>query len=373
MLDELKALARRLGRPPRIRDVPVALGYDLQIHFKGLRDALRAAALRPTKRRSPPAKWTLARVLEEVGRLDARGVPITRRAITGDEYESPRGLGAAIAKHAGGYRRARALAGIDDPEREAPADLLSERALIREIRARHARKQPLAWSQLNYELRRSAEVAFGNWRNAVIAAGVDYDAVRLQHQPYTKDEILRRLRALARKEPRITAGQLGDRAIARAAVKRFGSLVEAVAAAGINDWPRRVRSRIYSREEILELLRVRRRARRPMARHLLQADDPRLARAIERRFGDWSEAMRAAGVPYERARRTWTRESVIDALRARHQAGQAVHAHALAKEEPGLLSAAIRHLGSARRILELLGLPPRQPRREGRRRRRRLR
>lgn len=344
-----------------MRDVPIALGYDLQTHFEGLREAMGAASLRAVKRRSRPAKWTLARVLEEVRRLHASGVPITHRAITGDEYESPPGLSAAIGKFAGGYQRVRALAGIEDPEHAPAIDPLSKRALLREIRARHDRNEPLAWSHLNYELRRSAELNFGNWKNAVIAAGINYDTVRLQHRPYTKDEILRGLRTLARENPTMTIGRLYDQPIARAAEKRFGSLWDAAAAAGLEDWPRRARAPIYTREEIIARLRARYRARQSMARHLLQRDDPRLARAIERRFGNWSEAMREARVPYERARQTWTRESVLAALRARHRAGRPVHGHALAKEEPGLLSAAIRHLGSARRILELLGLPQRQP------------
>src|SRR5262249_1262779 len=90
-------------------------------------------------------------------------------------------------------------------------------------------------------------------------------------------------------------------------------------------------------------------------------EDPRLARSIERRFGDWGEAMREADVPYVRARQTWTRESVISALRERHDAGMAVHGNALVTEAPALLKAVIRHLGATRMILEVLGLPQRQP------------
>lgn len=357
IVNELRALARSLGRPPNAHQLPSPLWDDLVIRFQSMAAARRAAGLgrapQPSRR-----KWSRARAIEELRRLHDAGVEITRD----DVYDQPTGsaLMSAISRYIGGLRRARVLAGIPTPPRGEPRTRWSARALVNEIRGRFTRKEPLAWSRVPSELRRAAKSCFGGWERAVIAAGLVYDRIRLHHRAYSEADLLAGLRRLRRRRPTMTRTELARTSLGDAVARKLGSVQRGLDVAGIQGWPRVVHARLYSRREIIDRLRARHESGRRSERFVVKREEPRLARAVERRFPTWRAAMAAARVPYMRATRIWTRARVIKALRDRIDAGQPVHWHALVYQDSGLLMGAKRIFGSGRRMLEALGLPQRQ-------------
>jgi hypothetical protein len=346
---------------PRAVEVPVPGGLhaDLLLRFGTHAEALRAAKLGRVKR--PPSarrRWTRKRVLDELRRLHQLGVPITVAGIADCPDPAVRGLHTAIVKHVGGIERARALAGIPDPERATPGEW-SPNMILTEIRLRHRRNAPLAWSRVPYALRRAAARAFGNWGRAIVAAGIDNDRVRLVRRPYIEGELIDDLRRLARRQPTMTASGLSRRSLSRSAERMFGSVPAALTAAGIVGWPRARKVSVYSSDETIRRVRARHAAGRPMQRSLVFRDDPRLARAVGWRFGTWRDGMTAAGVPYVRARRVWTRRTVLAALRARADAGHSMSSSVLDRDDRGLLGAAIKRFGTYARVLDEVGVKTR--------------
>jgi hypothetical protein len=185
---------------------------------------------------TPRRRWTEARVIKALLELDRRGVPISQRGLVeAGEQE----LAQAI-NYFGGLRRARRVAGLPPPTRRwTPAVLRSEDVLV-EIRRRQQAGEPLASSQVPLALQYAGQRSFGSWRAAITAAGLDYDSIRLTRE-YSDEDLLERIRTLARERPEITLSDLGKHSLASTLRERFGSLEEAAIRAGCPGWPLRRR------------------------------------------------------------------------------------------------------------------------------------
>ncbi|MBX3158360.1 MAG: hypothetical protein KF773_20490 [Deltaproteobacteria bacterium] len=152
---------------------------------------------------------------------------------------------------------------------------------------------------------------FGSWKEAIEAAGFDYDAIRLHRSAYRKHEICKLLRTLARERPAMTLTELFEHPAHGAIQKLFGSLTTALRSARLEGWPKRTYER-WDRARVIRVMRAQ--ARRGIA-HL----DGHLGDAAIRYFGSVREARDAARVPQMRA--SWSREVVIAELRARAARG----------------------------------------------------
>jgi len=178
--------------------------------------------------------------------------------------------------------------------------------VIREIRARHARGEPLtlagdpefAASMLVQMARRS----IGSWRAAVEAAGFDPDDELLRIR-WTDEAVIDAIRAehAAGRDLRPKAVEERFSALSNA-VRRssFGSWRAALAAAGIN--PDSVlRIRAWSREAVVHALRQ---IGRVLSIKEIERRDPGLCHAIYRYVGSYDTALREAGLaPLRHTRR----------------------------------------------------------------------
>jgi hypothetical protein len=186
--------------------------------------------------RPPRRRWTEQRVAKALLDLHRRGVPISHRGLVeAGELELVQAI-----NHFGGLRRARRVAGLPPPTRrwtptqEGPAEVLAE------IHRRHAEQEPLAASQVPLGLQYAGQRAFGSWRAAIYAAGLDYDSIRLTRE-YSDADLLEHVRTLARERPNISLSELGKHSLASTLRERFGSLETAAQRAGCHGWPLRRR------------------------------------------------------------------------------------------------------------------------------------
>lgn len=136
------------------------------------------------------------------------------------------------------------------------ADAQPERTsatILHEIRRLHRQRESLAWSKAPLSLRKAAEYRFGSWRAAVEAAGIDYKAVSVGHR-YTDRELIAWLRDLAQENPAMTLSELETTGRLNTLKGHFGSWQQAVARAGLIDWPR-LEHRRWTADQILDRLR----------------------------------------------------------------------------------------------------------------------
>jgi len=337
-LNGLTDLARRAARPitaADIQNVP-RLYRGVQVHFGTVDDARRAAKLPDLERSS---KWTEEKVIAELRRLHRELVRITVPALREQGHD---GLVSA-AQMFGGLPTMRHKAGIPEPL-PLPFNRSSwdEDRVTSEILQRHSRRESLASSKVPASLNGAARKYFGSWQNAIEAAGLNYDDVRLVRR-WDAEAIVDELRTLRRKQPNLTRGELHHLPVGAAILIHFDGLDEALSAARIDNWPRWGAQPHPAREEALELLRQRHQAGLSLRRKDIVRDDHRLEWAVLRHFPSFRAAFAAARLPNPFPRRRWGREDVLRELRARLKQGRSTAANDLAE---GVYKAARRLFGS---------------------------
>ncbi|MDB4964939.1 MAG: hypothetical protein JWN44_628 [Myxococcales bacterium] len=125
--------------------------------------------------RTPQPPWTEQKILREMLRLYRAGVALTQTALF---HAGEHSLLLAI-NYFGGFPRLRRLAELPPPPRVHRRCALDEADVLAEIRRRHAAGEPLAPSKIPPALRYAGQRRFGSWRQAVTAAGFDYERIRL--------------------------------------------------------------------------------------------------------------------------------------------------------------------------------------------------
>lgn len=155
-----------------------------------------------------------------------------------------------------------------------------------------------------------------------------------------------------------------------AAVRFFGSWDGALEEAGIEAESTRLRQATAPRnaEALIEFLKERSSEGKPLNYKAMQSDHPGVLCAIREVFGNYKEALKAAGFDLQTVCRRGamvsaypTKESIVAAIRKRHMAGQRLSASAVADEKDGdlpLHSRAVRLFGSWRGALVEAGVNP---------------
>jgi len=290
---------------------------SLHQHFASFEAARRAAGVRATPleprqsghQRARRAVWSRGRVIDELRRLERAGESTAWAELT----EAGRGdLVAAAKAYAGGLAQARALAGVSRPARRMPVPRWSRRLIVRTLKDRARKGESLASSKVPPPLAAAARWHFGSWSTALEAAGIDGGEVRLQRAPYTEEEILARIRELARGGRVVRSATLRGVVKLDTVRKLFGSVARAIRAAGA-EVPRTHANQKWNRARVIEELRAR-----------AERGEVALTRGLERAaqlyFGGAPAARAAAGLPTV-VREAWTAESLIAELRRRARRG----------------------------------------------------
>lgn len=245
-------------------------------HFGSLRAALQVAELPCTRRMPPYHVWSREAVIEAIRKRHRNGQGLER--VNRDD----RLLYSAAKRLFGNWSAARSAAGLPRPVRE----FYSADEVQLWIIGLYEQELPLKLQAgLDPKLHRSIRRHFGTWRRAVESLGLGSELRPKWTKQKVIDAILYR-RALGLS---LAASQRGDTRLYRAAVTQFGNWHNALQAAGIDG---RIRER-WSKEKVIERLRHHMHS---AADQQFNRIDPRLADAARRRFGSLRKAIKAAGV-----------------------------------------------------------------------------
>jgi hypothetical protein len=220
--------------------------------------------------------------LAELRRLHRVGTRMTANELVAQGHT---GLVSAARKYTGSFVRARKLAGIPSPMRREPEAIerWDENRIVEEIESRHRDGESIAYKQVPTKLSDAAVYYFETWKNAVEAAGIDYSQVRRTNAPWTRDHIVRALRAgAATKRRGVDVHGPVAPAVWLAARRAFGSVRAALEAANIE--PGTVLRRVKLNNAELRAAVKQMIATRPLMTRGDMHKSP-LGRAIVRRFG----------------------------------------------------------------------------------------
>lgn len=206
---------------------------------------------------------------------------------------------------------------------------------------------------------------FGSFEAALEAAGLNYEKIRLVHA-WTREKVIQGLREAKwqGRELNFKAVKRWNDSLVEAAVRWFGAYDEALRAAGFD--PDRVRKqRVWTAGDVLEALKARQRSGRPLSHRALIEEDAGLRSSAVHHFGNYRNAIEAAGIQYEKIslRRRWNRRKIVEALRERADRGLPLHYKAVAREDLALVGAAAVWFGSYEKAVRAAGFDYRKVRR----------
>lgn len=245
--------------------------------------------------------------------------------------------------------------------REAKADL------IRRIRQLHRAGKPLNYSAVRSsqgQMLVHARQQFGTWRQAVVAAGIDYDGLSLI-QRWSKPVIVRQLQDLRRSKSFSDIRSLSQEypKLYQACIRHYGSGRSALKAAGI-DYQELLGEHPYrwTRKQIVAEIQRRMEAGKTLCRMEILRNEPRMKRfcyAATHQFGNWSKALRAAGLNPDRIRNRdgmWPRERVLTGIRRRYEQGKFLNTDLMLRDDLPLHAAGRRHFGTWKEAIEKAGI-----------------
>lgn len=244
--------------------------------------------------------------------------------------------------------------------------------IIAIIRQLHREKQPLNSGHIQrhrLSLYSSSLRYFGSWKNAVEAAGLQYEKVYRKagrgSWRWNRAIVIATIQQLHQAGDPLNAVhvQRHHHSLYPAAVKYCGGWGRAVSAAGIEY--ARVRKcrpcRSWSKAEVIRVIRSRRRRKLSLSTKAVSREDYGLLRAARRKFGKngWRKALRAAGVnPIGLDPRIqWTRQRIMAEIHRRFALGLPLHqSHMTQNGYAGLFTAARRFYGSWSKTITAAGI-----------------
>jgi hypothetical protein len=150
-----------------------------------------------------------------------------------------------------------------------------------------------------------------------------------------------------------------DSSLFYSAINYFGTYVEALRAAGIE--PDSVRRLLkWSRERVIEQLHRRQEAGLEFTYKALRRSDVPLLHGMQSYFPTYRDALRAAGIDDEQvvgaARRKWTPQDILEALRQAHARGEDLSLRRFRAHQAKLVGAATGHFGSYAKAVAAAGI-----------------
>lgn len=246
--------------------------------------------------------------------------------------------------------------------KRTPDDILKS---IRELASSGTRLYSSEIRHSHYKLHVSASYTFGTWLNAVEAAGLDPKVHTKPHpsKHWSRSKAIREIRNRhAQGLPMHQAGvERDNQGLAYAGIKYFGSWRAALKAVGINPKDVLYGSK-WSKRRIIRTILARAAEGKPInSRHICLHEGPLWA-AAGKRFGNWENTLRAAGIDPDDVRkfRIWgDNKTLLAEIRRHAETGLPMNSASMEKRDSGLLAIAVKRFGSWDNALMAAGLNPR--------------
>lgn len=308
-------------------------------------------------------KWNAEIVISAVKALHLQGEKINAAYV----QEKHGALYSAGVKYHGTWGKVLVAAGLTSavPVR----NVWSKEIILAKIVEMAARKEPLnnAYVKENYgSLYTSAGNYFGGWAQAIEAAGIPYDSVRLTapKRSWTKESIVEEI--LKRNAEGLSLSgmvvQIEDIGLYEAAMSHFGKLgwAQARIAAGLTPIDPRP-GIIYDKDFVAARLKALHVEGSPLHFGGISGKPyQNIITAAIRLFGSYAKALEAAGIDYDSIRKYrrnwWTKEKVIEEIQALEKLGERLSYAAMQDAYPGLVAGAARLFGTWGQAVEAAGI-----------------
>lgn len=233
----------------------------------------------------------------------------------------------------------------------------SKEIIIQQILELHKRKEPLSGKYIRScypKLFSSARYHFRNWKNAVLATGLDYNKITLRkHNYWTEELVVQKLQERYKNglSLNVKVVQSEDSSLYNAASKIFGKSAwkKARIKAGLNF---KYSKRHWNRERVLSKILQLCKDRFPLSpSHIIKSEWGALYSHAVQLFGSWRSAVQHAGLPYDdycrrRPNRWWNKERVIAEIQRCDQQGMSLSHAYIARIRSDLANAARVYWGS---------------------------
>mgnify|MGYP001626209030 CR=1 FL=1 len=255
-------------------------------------------------------RWSHERIIEEIRKLHEQGIPLNMASV---RRVFPSLVATACSrKYFGSWKAAVEAAGFNYDEILQVKRWSKERVLeeIRQLHEKGEDLRPSAVARMCQMLLMAARKFFGGWREAVIAAGIDYDAYinqkRTSRVEQDKQQIIEEIRRLYQegKIEELSGAWRYHLSLFRKARHRFGSWRKAIEAAGLN-YNEVVQRQKWTPERIIAEIRRLYAEGKDLSITAMQQSYPNLVAIAQspRYFGSWRAAIEAAGLDYELIKR----------------------------------------------------------------------
>src|ERR1700744_1079573 len=226
----------------------------------------------------------------------------------------------------------------------------NEQLVTEEIRSWQELGKPLYshYMRQNYQELLAAGIRyFGTWRAAVEASGIPYDSVR-KDRDWSKERIVEPIQRLQQDGVDLSfrsmmLSKYAPMVYAAIRPNHFGSWKNALTAAGLAA-EEIYRYKSWEDENILEEIQKLNGQGVDLSSKKMDETANSLIATARRRFGSWGEAVRRAGLDYDKIRRRkrWTNEAIARDIRALADQGVALTSTEVRHRNPALFAAACK-------------------------------
>ncbi len=258
-------------------------------------------------------KWTREKIIQTINELHMAGHSLSTRRMAELGYS---GMVTTAYKDEmfGSWRDAIRAAGLDPKEVCKRKRKWTQERILQEIQRLHREGEDLSHSAAKRNHQYLVVVAvddrmFGSWRNAIEAAGLDYEKIS-KHRFWSKERIIEDIKELNAKGEDLSHEAAKNRhgaLVSAASSKRyFGSWRAAIEAAGL-DYAKIRRINRWTEDKIISTIR----SLHAQGKSVNNSNMRRMgyrgmmeAASREGNFGSWADAVAAAGLDYEAIRKS---------------------------------------------------------------------
>jgi len=215
-----------------------------------------------------------------------------------------------------------------------------------EVLRLHEMGQDLSWTCMRQEygyLLAAASRYFGGWQEAVEFVGLDYGAIR-RVDSWDADKIVKKIKELYEQGHDLSLrNMVADRDLSRityAASRHYESWKNAIEEAGL-DYDAIARQKTWSQEEIETAILQLHDSGEDLSSKQMDITHQPLISAARKRFGTWEKAVAHVGLDYDKIRKSehWTREKILNRIKALQEDGESLRSTYILKRHPALYAA----------------------------------